>query len=234
MTVFAQMNELERQYIIEKHAFLTDQCKSRLISRFSDIEGEVDESAKAYAEELKSEFNHENVDWDSFQGRLNNKVLTHYFLLRDMRKVTIIALTAAIYHNWDKSLRGWLTKELSFSFEKEYVQQRWGDSISKLTKLFQENGWDVAETPDMKKILVMHDVVNAYKHGDGRSFQTVRKNHPDYLDDYIIESHGPGGRGFTPRYDNLNVTEEQFDNFAEAITGFWESVPKEILCEEKS
>lgn len=235
MIVLAQMHESDRRDILEKHTFFTKESKRRLISQFSDIEGEADQYVRDYAKQLEPAFDGEDGDWGAFWGEVNEQGRAHYFLLCDMKKFTILALTAGMYHNWDKHFREWLSREMSFNFTEKSVSKVWETGLDPICKFLKSNGWNVENSPSMKKILVMHDVVNAYKHGYGRSFVKVKQNLPEYLDDYITETLNieSGEFGFLPRQENLNVTEAQFHEFAGAIEDFWRQVPVEIMLLEE-
>lgn len=234
MSLLAQMYEPERRSFIEKHNFYSQQCKTRLVAQFSDIDGEADQFFKEYAESLQPAFaNNEDVDWGSFWDQVREEAFSHYSMLEDMKKITLLSVTAAIYHNWDKEFRGWLVKEMRFSFSEDSTEQIWKASITELCEFMASNGWDVGCSSSMKKIIVMQHLVNAYKHGSGRSFKKICDHHQEYLDEHVVEA-SLNGRRYKAKYDDIRVKEGQFDDFSDAITAFWQSVPATIVWQQEN
>lgn len=222
------MYEPERRNFIEKHDFFVKETHRRIISQFADIEGEADNFADKWLESSSAYFDNENDDPASFFENANEKAMEFYFLISDMKKNAILAMTASIFHHWDKSFRSWLVKELKFSITGRSVSQIWTAPITDIADFFKFHGWDMMAEPSMSRIIVLHDVVNAYKHGEGRSFKRVAEKNPEYLDDFLIEMNNKGKRIYKPSYENLCVRENQFDDFCDAIKDFWKSVPKEL------
>lgn len=231
-TMLIQVYEPERKYFIEKHDFFVNESNKRIISQFADIEGDTDKFVDDWLESSQQYFDPENDDSGSFYERANEKALEHYFLLSDMKKNAILAMTASIFHHWDKTFRAWMVKELRLTTNKESEEEIWRASLSQLSDFFKLHGWDMAAEPAMKKIMVLHDVVNAYKHGEGRSFKRLAKSHTEYLDEYLNEMNSEEPGRFKARYENLCVSESQFAEFADAIRNFWYSIPAELYWRE--
>lgn len=223
-----QVYKPELTHLIEKHDFFVSESKKRVIGQFADIEGEADKYADEWLESSHQFFDPENDDPGSFYERANEKAMEHYFLLSDMKKHAILAMTASIFHHWDKSFRAWLVKELRFNTDKKTANQIWDAPLPAIAAFFKYHGWDMANEPAMQKIMVLKDVVDAYKHGEGRAFKRLEKQHPEYLDDFINEMSARHERMLKPSYENLCVREPQFDDFARCIRDFWQVIPTEL------
>jgi len=227
-----QVYEPEREHFIEKHNFFVNESNKRIISQFSDIEGDSDKFADDWLDSSQQYFDPEYDDAGSFYERANEKALEHYFLLSDMKKNAILAMTASIFHHWDKTFRAWMVKELRFTTDKKSADEIWNASLPKIAGFFKLHGWDMAAEPAMKKIMVLQEVVNAYKHGEGRSFKNLTENHTEYLDDYLNQMNVDEPGRYKARYENLCVSEKQFAEFADAIRSFWNAIPAALYWRE--
>ncbi|MEB0918356.1 hypothetical protein VC891_26570, partial [Citrobacter freundii] len=76
---------------------------------------------------------------------------------------------------------------------------------------------EVRNMPCFPLISACHQVVNVYKHGDGDAHQKLVNAHPEYYSVWQCEGY-PQER--PARHEELEVSEEQFREFAEAITVF--------------
>lgn len=65
-------------------------------------------------------------------------------------------------------------------------------------------------------------LVNAYKHGEGDSFQKLRSNYPEFFSSLAV---GNLVVDFSS-YEDIEVTEKHIDEFSNAIVEFWQSIPK--------
>lgn len=66
---------------------------------------------------------------------------------------------------------------------------------------------------------------NACRHGQGRSFEILRKKHPELWPGLGYQIPGPDGRPmpFVPTGYNLVVVRRQLEIFVESIAGFWDT-----------
>jgi hypothetical protein len=83
-------------------------------------------------------------------------------------------------------------------------------------------GLNINGTEYGEKIKACNLVVNVYKHGDGAAHQALTSSNPEFYPNPTVIR----GRQRVPNHDDLHVTEEQFVEFADAITAFWKAVPE--------
>lgn len=86
-------------------------------------------------------------------------------------------------------------------------------------------GWNVKGLKCCHALDACRWVVNAYKHGEGKALDRLRRDHPRFLlqsfpqvVDYVPD---PAHRS----YENITVTEADISYFSDAIVEFWRSVP---------
>ena len=72
-------------------------------------------------------------------------------------------------------------------------------------------------------------VVNVYKHGEGNSLEDLKQKYPEYLHDPFLASGGGFSDVEHRDHTDLNVSDEQFQAFSDAIVAFWQAVPENIF-----
>ena len=216
-----------KDHMIEKNVFYHTQAKARLISQFANIETEANTFEKAELERISKLFDpdiHDEADVyeQAYQGSVE-----HYLLLDDMRQNTILSIAGGLYAQWEKELREWLDHELQSAFTLPELRDAvWKKNISEILDLFECLGWDLRKEPFFKKLDACRNVVNVYKHGRGSSFDALKNDYPEYIDDPLAKL----GNSLTAKHQfvdhtNLSVTENQLDEFADAISNFWQQMP---------
>ena len=141
----------------------------------------------------------------------------------EMQNSVLLAVTAGMYHQFDKMLRKHTIKQLSnWCKEEIIIPMIWNFTFNQLIDFLEWIGLKINGTVYGEKLKACNLVVNVYKHGDGDSHQTLSLTHPEYY------PHPTGVKDWQtiPVHDDLQVTEEQFVEFADAITAFWKAVPE--------
>lgn len=150
--------------------------------------------------------------------------INYLWSLSEMQNTVLLALTAGMYHQFDKKLREHTIRELSNWCKREIITLMvWDLSFHRLCELLEWIGLKISGTKYGESIKACNLVVNVYKHGDGDAHRKLSCNHPEYY---------PYATGFRrgksePKHDDLHVSEEQFVSFSDSITSFWKAVPEE-------
>jgi hypothetical protein len=228
--VLFQMWSQYRASVIEQHEFYVREARSRLLSRFDDIEADSDKAAEAWLEDSGRWFDPDNDDPGSYYEQANDVGIQHYQMLSDMREQTRLSVVAGMYHQWDKELRDWLVREIQHWHSGDYVRARvWGADFVLIMDLLESFGWPLRTTPYFKSLDACRLVVNVYKHGEGPSLEDLRGRFSEYLHDPF----GGDGAGLSDvalrDHTALRVNDEQFQGFADAIPAFWREVPENVL-----
>lgn len=227
--VLFQMWEPFRQTLIERHQFYADQARVRLLSQFNDMESEADNAATEWLKRSSINFDPDRDDDGSIYETANDEGIAFYQLLEDMRDNVRLSVVAGMFHEWDKQLRDWIVREILHWHRGDEVRAKiWLQDFGGLVDLFASLGWDIRHKPYYETLNACRLVVNVYKHGDGNSFQDLKKLHSEYLDNPLKVFAGEHiGMDFTD-YTSLKVTEEQIQVFSDAIVEFWKDVPTNI------
>lgn len=227
--VLFQMWQPARIMLIERHEFYVDQARKRLLSQFSNMEGEAEQAAAEWLSRADSRFDPDKDDSASFYETAHDESIAFYQLLKDMRDSVRLSVVAGMYHEWDKQLRDWMVREILHWHHGEEVRARiWSQDFGGLVDLFACLRWDIRSQPYFATLDACRLVVNVYKHGDGNSFRDLKQYHPEYLDN-PIKGLGDDGQGmeFTD-YTNLKVSNDQINGFSDAIVAFWKDIPDNI------
>jgi hypothetical protein len=227
--VLFQMWEPARQSLIERHQFSVGQARTRLLAQFSDMERDADKAAADWLERASQNFNPDRDDEASIYEAAHDEKIAYFLLLEDMRDNTRLSVVAGMFHEWDKQLREWMVREILHWHRGDEVRGKiWSQDFGGLVDLFTYLGWDIRQRPYYSTLDACRLVVNVYKHGEGISFQDLKRHYPEYVENPLQEFGGAlQGMDFTD-HTNLKVTEEHIQEFSNAIVAFWNDVPNNI------
>lgn len=218
-----------RAQFLALHQFYVEQMKSRILAQFNDLKAEADNYGKAAYERIGARYGYGDVDEADVAEAAYDEVIAHYQALTDLRKQVLLGGLAGMFHQWDKTLREHLERELIHYFDREKIEKEvWKVPTADLLDLFEEFGWVVKGLSLYSKIDALQLVVNVYKHGKGRSLTELHSKYPEHVVDPLA-AHMPKGFELGLDHEWLTVTDAHFDEFAAAITDFWTAMPERLL-----
>lgn len=221
---------IDRPWRLNPHLFYAEQAQKRLLSQFSDVEmsSEATKKGQSFLESAGEWFNPDYHDESDVYENIEQIEACHWISLRDMKVTVTLSLTAGMYHQFDKALRMLLIREArSWRWLDRAVLPEliWNLSFPRLMDLLEWLGINARNMQCFPLISACHQVVNVYKHGDGDAHKKLVIANPEYYSVWQFDGH-PQDRA--ARHEELEVSEEQFIEFAEAITAFWESLPEGV------
>ena len=225
MTTLFYMWSPFRESLIKSHHFYVEQSKKRLLSQFENLNVEADKYAQEWLDERSHLFDPDRHDPSDFYEHAYDASIEFHQMLSDMRNRAILSIISGIFHEWDKQLRDWLVKEVkhwnnSEAVEKAIWKVNFEDIIdlvdSAIVKTKMQNYY---QSLDKCRLLV-----NAYKHGEGDSFQKLKSNYPEFF-----RNLGLGNLGaYFYSHEDIQVSEKHIDEFSNAIVDFWKSIPQYV------
>lgn len=231
--VWFQMWEPFRQSLINRHSFYVEQARKRLLSQFDNIRADADRAAEEWLEQRGQHFDPDRHDPGDFYEAANDVGIEFYGLLSDMREQTRLSVVAGMFHEWDKQLREWLAGEIwDWHRGDKAVLKVWSVNFCQIADLLESFGWNVRSAGYFRALDACRLVVNVYKHGGGTSLEELRKGFPEYLADPF---NGSGGElSDTKHRDHtlLQVSDDQFQAFSDAIVAFWRDVPENVFSSQ--
>lgn len=232
-TVLFHMWPSLRQYLIDGQLFYVEQARKRLLSQFENISDEAVKAADEWLDKNAHLFDPDRHDPGDFEERAHDVAIGFYESIRDLREQTYLSVAAGMFHQWEKQLRDWLTKEVMHWHRGDQVKKAiWTADAGKIGELMAGLGWPFKNASYFDQLGACRLVVNVYKHGEGDSLDQLRRKHPEYLDDPLAELDGVGGNIDYLDHTRLRVTDEQLQAFSDAIVAFWRDVPERILYSE--
>ncbi len=227
--VLFQMCGSFRARLIRGHKFYLEQAKMRLLSQFQNIEEESDKYSEEWLNQHSANFDPDRHSPDDFYEQATDEGIEYYEMLDDMRNRTRLSVISGMFHEWDKQLRGWLTKEIEFWHHGNEVKKViWSANFSDLMEFMQGIGCQVKSLPCYASLDRCRLIVNAYKHGDGAAFNYIKKQYPEFIQQF---DNPMNASWFIDRSDHtdLVVSDAHVDEFSKAIIDFWESVPSNVI-----
>jgi hypothetical protein len=228
-----QMWKPYRQSLIDGHLFYVEQAQKRLLSQFCDIEAEADKAAEEWLKRHSHQFDPDRHDPGDFHERAYDAGIEFYQLLSDMRDQTRLSVIAGMYHEWDKHLRDWLTREIRHWHDGDTAPSKvWSVDFGNIADLLECFGWKIRAEPYFSKLDACRLVVNVYKHGDGKSLADLKREFPEYLDSSCGDSASPFSIIDFVDHTHLKVSDEQLLAFSDAIVAFWKGVPENVFASQ--
>ena len=210
-------------YFLEPHEFYVSEARRRLLSQFGDLDQEAEQREEQFLKASAQYFNPDYDDPSEAYEQAYHEGVSYAWSQMEMQNSVLLAVTAGMYHQFDKMLRKHTIKQLSnWCKEEIIIPMIWNFTFNQLIDFLEWIGLKINGTVYGEKLKACNLVVNVYKHGDGDSHQTLSLTHPEYY------PHPTGVKDWQtiPVHDDLQVTEEQFVEFADAITAFWKAVPE--------
>ncbi|SRR5690554_381902 len=225
-----QMSRRKRDSLITGHLFYVEQARERLLNQFDVLERT--ENAEAFVRQWMDEnahrFNPDLHDGSEFYEEACNC----YQSLLNLGRQTRLSVVAGMYHEWEKSLRQWLTGETRhWHWGRALPEVVWKANFGEVMNLLEALGWKVRERAYFPRLDACRLVVNVYKHGNGSSFNELKKKYPEYLPDPFARDHHPFLELDLLDHTYLTVSNDQLQAFSDAIVAFWTDAPGDIWDE---
>ncbi len=229
--VFLQMWGPTREHLIANHQFYVSQARSRLLDQFDEeaMKADAQRHADEWLEKRSRFFDPERDDPSAAHEAAFDEHISFYLSLAGLRDSTRLSIIAGMFHEWEKQVRDWLGTELGHHGFRAHVHAAvWSVKVDDLFELFAKCSWSVRDEGFFPQLQRCQLVANVYKHGNGPSFDTLKKLAPELV----------GGKDHPAffvsalDYSALEVSDDNLASFAEAITAFWRALPENIFFSE--
>lgn len=230
--VVTQMPSLTRKYFLNSHKFYVEQAQKRLLSQFENMEQEAKKFAEEWIDKNDYYFDPDIHDPADIYDQANDEELEFFLELSELKDQVRLSIVAGMYHKWEKQLREWLVNEARHWNKYEILKSKiWLISIADIFDMFEKFGWNIFNEQFYKEIDACRLVVNVFKHGNGNSLNDLKQKYPEYIVDPLQSNNHITNREYLD-YTNLELSDKQLQEFSDAITGFWESIPDNIFISQ--
>ena len=106
----------------------------------------------------------------------------------------------------------------------------WSARVDDLFDLLENCSWRVRDADFFADLHRCQLVANVYKHGNGPSFETLRRVAPDLVEGQDRPAYFVSALDYTA----LKVSDDNLTSFAAAITAFWRQLPENVFFSQVS
>lgn len=211
------------KHMKEKHTFIMN-------TLFSDHMKSTDEHMKKLEAEYSTAFNYDVIDPGDVYEMIHEKAFQFYESEVLMEHNFHLLLLSNIYQIFEQQLRSFMYSTFNHKFSPVSTGplKKFGLNMNELKDAFNHLDYDLTTNPHWNAIYTLSDIVNTFKHGDGRSAKRLHTTNPSF---FKVDSnnHRIMDSEFTtnsaPVFD---LNEIPFDNYADAIISFWNTVPEHL------
>ena len=219
----------ERDQLLARHDFYMEQVKVRLLRRFDNMEEEAEQINNEMHERLAA-LESEGGDMAARAEIARHDGMEFFLLLSHMKTQTTLGALASLYHQWEKDFRGFMQRQRILVKEKgnEVKDYFWDCETEDLFDALEKFGWSIRKNQFYHSLNSCRLIVNVFKHGKGKSLDSLIEDYPQYLKGRFSDS-AESSFVATPRHEDLAVTEEEFDQIGKGIRQFWTDFPRRLV-----
>lgn len=165
------LTKYKRGQFILIHEKIQEKFASTMETLFNNIEDSANEYKEKLREEYATAYNYEVVDPSDIFEDIEMEAYEFYRSEKIMEYNFHLSLLATTYQIFEQQLRGFVYKELNHSTSPiRLVDEfsKFGFNMGEIKKAYEYLKYDLTKTPQWETIELLADLVNTYKHGDGR------------------------------------------------------------------
>ncbi|AUJ61375.1 hypothetical protein [Bacillus velezensis] len=220
----------KREQFIAIYKKLQEKFEETMKTLFEDIEDSAKKYQQRLAEEYSTKFNYEIVDPGDIYEQIEMESNEYYQAERLMEYNFHLSLLATAYQIFEQQLRGFIYSEINFSTSPIRTINKFskfGYNMGELKEAYEFLNYDLTKTPQWEAIEVLSDLVNAYKHGDGRSAHKLYNKNPGFFlkfgDKKVMDV-----KLTTNGEIVFDIEKIGFDKYTNPIIEFWREFPEHL------
>ncbi|MCW5602596.1 hypothetical protein [Nitrosomonas sp.] len=207
--------------LIASHNFYVEQAQKRLLSQFQNMEAESHKYGEEWLNSRSYYFDPDRHDPASFYEQAYDESIGFYQMLEDMLNRTRLSVVAGIFHEWDKQLRSWIIAEINHWHNGDEIKRAiWKVNFEQIIDFLESIEFPVRSQKYYIPLNKCRLVVNAYKHGDGCAFESIKSLYPEFINTFGNTHHAI--------HTDLKVDSSHITEFSDAIIEFWKNVPEYV------
>jgi len=199
----------------EKVRIISRVCRDKILTAFSDIENDVEKEMERLANEYP--FDPDYHDPENVMEWAYEKGIDYGIDLSETKCLFIAFSAIALYHDWEKSIISFLKREISRN-----------NSVPKISKWVHILKWlNKYDTP-IELYDFYHDlnelrlVSNAIKHGEGPSFDELKKINTAILSPKQNGIYSSSSGEHSLLGVDLYIEQSDFERYEAALLKFWD------------
>lgn len=206
---------------------------NKIMPLFSNIEGEAEKIADERYHELGKNFNPDH-DAADYAADALDAGLEHYEGMSLMRYNTKLMWISTLFQFWEQQVKKFIFVDVTRTHQfinkgKEVLFKDFcPKGIDDIKKAFLEFNLDLEKISCWIKINELRLLTNVIKHGDGWSATQLKTLRPDFFKADFISSDLLDLYKTTLNKTVLNIDDNEFHEYCEAIIGFWDGLPERM------
>lgn len=129
---------MDLPYFLEPHEFYISEARRRILSQFEDLDKEAEKREEQFLESSAEHFNPDYDDPMAAYEQAYQEGVSYVWSLMEMQNSVLLAVTAGMYHMFDKRLREHAVKELNHWCERDTIPPMiWGFTFNQLIKFLE-------------------------------------------------------------------------------------------------
>lgn len=224
-----KLDSVDKNNILSSHNFRMEQTaiNYRLLFSPQEKRKRVESAVSIYESNVRKNFNPDFNDEGTIANNTLNTELIFQEQLEHMESAFILSSAVDVFHIWEKSLKEWLYSQLQHKTKDKTKLQKyiWKETTSNLIDILMcQSNLNHHQKALLRQIEELLTVANAYKHGEGGSFEKLKAQYPKYLSQsphkymQIIPSVP------NTQYNDLHMSIAQYESFGKTIDQFWEEL----------
>jgi hypothetical protein len=226
------LNSFKRKKLISIHQTLQAKYEVTMNTLFYDIEDAAKKHREHLVQHYGSMFYGENADMGDVYDQIQEEAYEFYQAEKLMEYNFHLSLLATMYQIFEQQLRAFIYEELNHRLSPVRTEEdfpEFGTNMGKIKEAFKHVNYDLETTIQWDRIATLADLINTYKHGDGRSSKRLYKKNPElFIKAYYGERRLMDQELTTNAEIVFDLKEIEFRTFSDAIIDFWKGFPEHL------
>jgi len=222
----------KREQYLTIHKKLQEKFATTMETLFNDIEGSANKYKEKLVEEYGTAYDYEVVDPSDIFENIEMETYEFYKAEKLMEYNFHLSLLASTYQIFEQQLRGFIYSELNHKLSPIRTKDefsKFGFNMGQIKEAYEFLNYDLTKTSQWETVELLADLVNTYKHGDGRSAKRLYNKNPDlFLKGYFGDERLMDVELTTNAEIVFDIEKVGFDKYTNAIIEFWEDFPEHL------
>ncbi|OZS76969.1 hypothetical protein CF394_13540 [Tetzosporium hominis] len=224
------LSKHKREQFILIYKKLQEKFGTTMETLFKDIEGSTNDYKERLVEEYGTAYDYEIVDPSHIFEQIEMESYEYYKAEKLMEYNFQLSLLATAYQIFEQQLRGFIYSELNHSTSPIRTKEefsKFGFNMGQIKEAYGFLNYDLIKAPQWEAVELLADLVNTYKHGDGRSATRLYNKNPDlFLKGYFGNEKIMDVELTTNGQIVFDIEKVGFEEYIKALIGFWEDFPE--------
>jgi hypothetical protein len=222
----------KREQFISIYKNFEEKYEKAMKTLFFDIEGDVNQYKEELAEEYNTVFNFEIDDPSDILQQIEEDTLEYYRSEKLMEYNLHLSLLSTVYQVFEQQLRGFIYSELNHATNSIRTKENFPDfgfNMGEIKEAYKFINYDLTKTSQWDTVKTLSDLVNTYKHGDGRAARRLYQNRPNFF----LKAYYGGERVMDVELTTngeivFDIERINFKSYTRSLIEFWEEFPEHL------